>query len=126
MWAFTLGYANGPGFSHHIDSTGRRVNPRGMQYMSSDFQQPSTVPMTEETHAAEDVGVYASGPQAHLFSGVYEQNYIANAIAYATCLGPQNFIKHPDCSDSSSTLSSSYSVIIFMTVFYSLFHLFHE
>lgn len=82
--------------------------------------------MTEETHAAEDVGVYASGPQAHLFSGVYEQNYIANAIAYATCLGPQNFIKHPDCSDSSPTLSSSYSIVIFMSVFYLLFHWFHE
>lgn len=87
-WAFTLGYANGPGFSDHIDATGRCKNPRGMAYMSNDFRQPSTVPMIEETHAAEDVGVYAIGPQAHLFSGVYEQNYIAHVLTYATCLGP--------------------------------------
>jgi hypothetical protein len=36
-----------------------------------------------------------------MFSGVYEQNYIAHAIAYATCLGPKEFIKNPECTSSA-------------------------
>lgn len=123
-WTFTLGYGNGPGFSDHIDSTGKRRSPRGMPYMSNNFRQPSSVPMIEETHSAEDVGVYAIGPQAHLFSGVYEQSYIANALVYATCLGPSNLIKHPDCHGSASMLASysKLSFILTLATFYSLFH----
>ena len=43
--------------------------------------------MKQETHGGEDVAVYAHGPMAHLFTGVYEQNYIAHAMAYASCVG---------------------------------------
>lgn len=123
-WIFTLGYANGPGFSDHSRQTGGRVNPRGMAYMNNNFRQPATVPLTSETHSAEDVGVFASGPQSHLFTGVYEQSYIAHAMIYATCLGPQHFTKHPDCSNLANF--PRLSILILIISFYSLFHLFHE
>lgn len=42
------------------------MNPRGQRYLNPEFQQPSLVPDAEETHAGEDVGVYASGPYAHV------------------------------------------------------------
>jgi alkaline phosphatase len=36
--------------------------------------------------ASEDATVYANGPWAYLFSGNYEQNFIAHAISYSACL----------------------------------------
>lgn len=33
------------------------------------------------------MAVLARGPMAHLFQGVHEQNYIAHAMAYASCVG---------------------------------------
>lgn len=66
MWFFTLNYANGPGHTDHFIPSGGRKNPRGMQYMDPLFRQPATVSKVEETHSGEDVGVYASGPFAHV------------------------------------------------------------
>ena len=40
-----------------------------------------------ETHAGEDVPVYAVGPRSHLFTGTFEQSYVAHAISYAACIG---------------------------------------
>jgi alkaline phosphatase len=51
------------------------------------FKQPSNVPLAAETHGGEDVAIYASGPMSHLFRGVVEQNYVAHAMAYASCVG---------------------------------------
>lgn len=46
------------------------------------------VPLSSETHAGEDVGIFAIGPQAHMFQGVYEQIYIAHLMNYAAAIGP--------------------------------------
>lgn len=43
--------------------------------------------MSSAAHAGDDVGLWAIGPHAHLFTGVYEQNYIPHALAYAACVG---------------------------------------
>jgi hypothetical protein len=45
------------------------------------------VKTVEESHGAEDVPIYASGPMAHLLTGVHEQAYISHALAYASCVG---------------------------------------
>lgn len=76
------------------------------------FMQPSLVPLREATHEGSDVGVYAVGVNAHLFTGVYEQNYIAHAMMYATCLGPDNFLKVSSCNSASA----------FFPRFFLLFH----
>lgn len=66
QWFFTLSYANGPGYSDHTNPQGGRQNPRGKAYLDPLFRQPTTVSEEEETHAGEDVGVYASGPFSHV------------------------------------------------------------
>lgn len=53
------------------------------------YRQQSAVPRRWDTHGGEDVPVYAHGPMAHLFRGVFEQTYIPHAIAYAACIGHQ-------------------------------------
>ena len=53
-----------------------------------DYQQDAGIPRSSETHAGEDVAIHASGPMAHLFHKVHEQSYVAHAIMYAACLGP--------------------------------------
>lgn len=65
-WFFSLSYANGPGYKDHVQENGGRQDPRGKKYLNDDFRQPTTVDDTEETHAGEDVGVYASGPFSHV------------------------------------------------------------
>jgi alkaline phosphatase len=48
-----------------------------------DYLQESIIPMAAETHAAEDVAIFANGPQAHLFHGIVEQNVIYHVMAEA-------------------------------------------
>ncbi|KXJ70902.1 hypothetical protein RP20_CCG022130 [Aedes albopictus] len=84
----TIGYANGKGFYEHVDATkGGRRNISELDTSGDEFRFPATVPLYSETHAGENVAVYASGPWAHLFTGTYEQNVIPHMMAYAACLG---------------------------------------
>jgi alkaline phosphatase len=48
-----------------------------------DYLQQAPVPLLGETHAGEDVAVYALGPGAWLFRGVQEQNYLYHAMVEA-------------------------------------------
>lgn len=47
----------------------------------------TTLPLESETHGGDDVGIFAIGPHAHLFTGVVEQNLIPHIMAYSACLG---------------------------------------
>ena len=47
------------------------------------YLQESIIPLNQETHAAEDVAILATGPQAHLFHGIVEQNVIYHVMAEA-------------------------------------------
>ncbi|XP_065640705.1 alkaline phosphatase, tissue-nonspecific isozyme isoform X6 [Hydra vulgaris] len=78
----TLGYSNGP--SGKIN--GKRKNITQADLNDPDSRYQSLVPLKDETHGGEDVGIYARGPQAHLVSGVVEQNYIFHVMDYALCL----------------------------------------
>ena len=53
------------------------------QATDPDYMQQALVPMSSETHSAEDVAVYARGPWAHLFDGTVEQNYIFHVMLHA-------------------------------------------
>ncbi|HEX7858717.1 MAG TPA: alkaline phosphatase [Verrucomicrobiae bacterium] len=48
-----------------------------------DYLQEASVALESETHGGEDVPIFARGPQAHLFRGVREQNYIFHVMKYA-------------------------------------------
>ena len=44
------------------------------------------MPLDSETHAGEDVAVFARGPWAHLVHGVQEQTFVAHVMAFAACV----------------------------------------
>jgi alkaline phosphatase len=91
----TLSFANGPGAVFPGVKEGETApQPAGLRpdlltvdTKALDFKQQSLVPMGSETHGGEDVGIYAWGPQAHLFGGVVEQNYIYHVLSEASGLG---------------------------------------
>ncbi len=72
----TLGYANGPGSIAGLD-------PRPDPETGVAAQQQSTIPLRSETHAGEDVALYAQGPGADKARGVIEQNVIYDIIRSA-------------------------------------------
>ena len=53
------------------------------------FKQQALVPLKSETHAGEDVAIYARGPSAHLIRGVVEENYIFHVMRHAAGMGAQ-------------------------------------
>jgi alkaline phosphatase len=105
----TLSYANGPGYTgaserqpegahhmHHRPCSRRppflctyagiengRPDLSHVDTTDSEYLQEATVPMGMETHAGEDVAIYAGGPRAALFHGVVEQSYIYHAMVEA-------------------------------------------
>lgn len=80
----TLGYANGPGYR----GPGERPNLSSENTAHPDFLQEASVPLAMETHAAEDVAIFARGPMAHLFHGIQEQSYIYQVMARALKFSP--------------------------------------
>jgi len=93
----TLGYTNGKGFrdlgaetnadaGYNGDAVTGRVDLSAVDTTSAGFHQEALVPMGSETHAGEDVGIYASGPGAHLITGTNEQSVIFHAMDYAADL----------------------------------------
>ncbi len=104
----TLSYANGPGYTGASDDQpegahrwGHRpcesmTGPCSFQGIAEGrpdlsevdtedaaFMQEATVPMSSETHAGEDVPIFATGARAALFHGVREQHYIYHAMVEA-------------------------------------------
>jgi alkaline phosphatase len=97
----TLGYANGPGYTGASPEqpegpkrflhqpTGYRGIRKGRPDLSRvdvrhpDYLQESTVPTRNDTHAGEDVPVYAAGAGSWLFHGVQEQSYVYHAMIEA-------------------------------------------
>jgi alkaline phosphatase len=84
----TISYGNGPSYSITFDEDGNRVDVTNDDFSASRRANQATVPLSSETHAGEDVAVYANGPWSHLFQGSYEQSVIPIAMAYAAQIGP--------------------------------------
>lgn len=81
----TVSFANGPGY--HTNSpgdavyneavvAGRAVDMTAVDTEDPDFHQEALVPLSSETHAGEEVAIYAVGPKSYLIHGVQEQSYI--------------------------------------------------
>jgi alkaline phosphatase len=77
----TLQYANGPGA---IKAGEPRPDLSNVDTKSVDFVQQALVPIRSETHAGDDVVIYAAGPWAHLLTGTVEQNFIFHLMDFAT------------------------------------------
>ncbi len=75
----TLGYINGP-------NPGRDEDLSHVDTTHESFRSQTLVPLGSETHAGEDVAVYAVGPGSDLVRGVIEQNVIFHIMMEATQL----------------------------------------
>ncbi len=90
----TVSYANGRGYASSETGgdtrykvpvqTGRAVDMSSIDTEDEGFHQEALVPLGSETHAAEDVAIYASGPSSYLMHGVQEQNYIYHVMNKAS------------------------------------------
>ena len=87
----TVGYTNGKGFrnlvnetdadlSYNDDALAGRQNLTTVDATTTGFHQETTVPLSSETHAGEDISLHASGPGAHLAQGVIEQSVVFHLI----------------------------------------------
>ena len=96
----TVSYANGPGWTGNFtrkvfDSAtegtlpdtyvGGALRPDLTTIDTTDpnYLQEATVPLGSETHAGEDVAIYADGPRAYLLRGTQEQHAIYHVMANA-------------------------------------------
>ena len=61
-----------------------------------DYLQEAIIPLGAETHAAEDVAIFAGGPKAHLFHGIVEQNVIYHVMAEALGFAKDDAREHDD------------------------------
>ena len=95
----TLGYTNGRGF-HFLPLGGDtiydqpinfegRVDLNDVDTTNQGFHSETLVPLSAETHAGEDVAIYATGPGSALVSGLIEQNAIYHIINRAARLEQQ-------------------------------------
>lgn len=75
------------------------------------YLQQAAVPLASETHAIEDVAIFAKGPMSHLFHSVQEQSYIAHVMAYAACLPP-----YVDCTLAPSHAGSVYPSLLLLLI----------
>lgn len=94
----TLNYANGAGYCSDYEKVGiygcfdKKQRHRGRHTTANDnpehpnYHQEANLPLAYETHAGEDVPIYATGPWAHLLNGVIEQNVIFHVIKHAAGL----------------------------------------
>src|SRR5690606_29065817 len=96
----TLAYANGSGYTGesarqsagpkrlphspggYSPATGR-PDLRGVDTTDPDYLQEALVPMHDETHGGEDVGIWARGPGSDAFRGTMEQNVLYHLIVQA-------------------------------------------
>ncbi len=74
----TLAYANGPGFVK-----GERPDLSEVDTTELGYLQQAVVPLGSETHAGEDVALYARGPSAQFVAGAQEQTHSFYVMAHA-------------------------------------------
>lgn len=91
----TVGYTNGMGYASLATGGDERYNfpvdagRKDLNFVdtqSAGFHQEALVPLGVETHAGEDVAIFARGPNAALIQGTVEQNHIFHVMNRAADL----------------------------------------
>lgn len=98
----TLSYANGPGYVGATDQapegpktfpqeiSGFQTAEKGRPNLAEvdtehpDYMQEAMIPLSNETHGGDDVGIWARGPGAHAVRGTLEQNAIYHILLQST------------------------------------------
>ncbi len=83
------------------------------------FQFPAAVPLREETHGGEDVGLWATGPMSSLFTGTIDNTYVAHAIVHALCLNKQRNCPKSHQPFYSPPIINSYFILLSIAVVFS-------
>ncbi|BCX80623.1 alkaline phosphatase [Methylomarinovum caldicuralii] len=93
----TLSYANGRGFAflktggdsrYEYPIAAGRHDLSAIDTTDEGYHQEALVPLGAETHAGEDVAIYATGAGAYLVHGVQEQNVIFHVMRAASRIDP--------------------------------------
>lgn len=89
----TVSYANGPGYASLVVggetrynfpiAPGRVADLSFIDTMDQGYHQEALVGLASETHAGEDVPLYARGPKSHLVGGTMDQNEIYHVMRAA-------------------------------------------
>ena len=91
----TVGYANGMGYASLTTGGDERYNfpvdagRKDLNFVDTQdvgFHQEALVPLSDETHAGEDVAIFARGPSSDLVQGTVEQNHIFHVMNRAANL----------------------------------------
>ncbi|XP_055537457.1 membrane-bound alkaline phosphatase-like isoform X2 [Wyeomyia smithii] len=107
----SLSYAVGPSYDSYYQPAEGRLNPLTVLQGTAEQKEQTcsaAVPMSAGVTGGEDASVYASGPWAFMLSGGYEQNFIAHAITFASCI--------TDVCDGVSSVVVSTSVLLFAII----------
>ena len=124
-----LNYVSGPGFEkHRIDPLickgtcfTPRWNPIEFSGNLPHFKQDSGLWLDRNSplYSGADTPVFATGPMAHLFSGVHDSTYVPHAIMYASCIGPHG--QTGACGSKGPKLAFNlFLVITSLTIFVGL------
>ncbi|XP_039439962.1 alkaline phosphatase, tissue-nonspecific isozyme-like [Culex pipiens pallens] len=109
----SVSYATGPGFDSYYKLPEGRLDPvTVLQNAATPAKErtcSASVPMTAGVNGGEDAMVYASGPWAFMLSGAYEQNFVAHAITFASCITDV-------CGGASSVVLSAATVLLAIVV----------
>ncbi|XP_062544067.1 membrane-bound alkaline phosphatase-like [Armigeres subalbatus] len=108
----SIAYATGPSYDSFYQPSEGRVNPLAvLQGTATQKEQTcsAAVPMSEGVNGGEDASVYATGPWAFMLSGGYEQNFIAHAITFASCITDV-------CGGASSVVASTAVLLLALMV----------
>ncbi|WP_341503299.1 alkaline phosphatase [Gallaecimonas sp. GXIMD4217] len=89
-----VGYYNGMGFAefgagdnrYGMDIDVGRKDLHGVNVQHPDFHQEALIPKDSESHAGEDVAVFARGPGAALVQGTNEQSLVFHVMNHAADL----------------------------------------
>ncbi|KAK6751474.1 hypothetical protein RB195_003084 [Necator americanus] len=88
-------FATGPGFRGGFSSDGHVDEEKSAHPL---YTHPTAVPNIYGAHGGEDVGIWADGPLADLFSSSLENTEVAYLIKFLLCTGNTN---HTFCEISS-------------------------
>lgn len=78
-------YGNGPRAPTANDY--QRLNFSNEDIAAMKFVYPALIPRYEESHASDDVGLWATGPMSFLFHSTHEQSYVGQVMAFSLCMG---------------------------------------
>ncbi len=79
----TLNYGNGPGASGKLPPKEGSLQDSDADTQGPGYHQAAAVHLKSVTHAGEDVPLYATGPNSHIFHGVLEQNAVFHLMLEA-------------------------------------------